>query len=328
MHGSAGRPPRRATRQHQRQPEHDVIAIHVQPARRPKRAAAARNSAKKSDVRRPEVREGVLARDAEARTRARSKRPGCSRDDRTPSARATRRRVHPRDHDGDEHDPRELPRRRSRNQKPTAVSAAELREVEERLEPAPAQDEQRQRAPSATPTRESRARRATAARARRSANTAGITTTATKRDVGTRRHLRQRAAEGGVQRRRRRAGAARAATRSRAPSALVRRQLGPPGAERLEGVPEARSSRPARRATRRCRASTSASIVAVKRCSSPSSAARAGRRAGTRARSGTRRASLAHHDDELRLHDVQLARRARPRPARAPRSPNLRQFVP
>ena len=71
----------------------------------------------------------------------------------------------------------------------------------------------------------------------------------------------------------------------------------------------------------------SASIVGVKRCSSPSLAS-IGRESGKPMPVQELERVLAHHDDELRLDDPQLA--AQPVARRAPRSQpaNLTQFVP
>ena len=67
--------------------------------------------------------------------------------------------------------------------------------------------------------------------------------------------------------------------RDDAPAASVRRQLRPPRAERLEGVPELRLLRSCSSSDASMSGTTSASIVGVKRCSSPS-------RGSTRSASG------------------------------------------
>ena len=71
----------------------------------------------------------------------------------------------------------------------------------------------------------------------------------------------------------------------------------------------------------------SASIVGVKRCSSPRVGSSVVREREAEPVHELERV-LAHHDEQLRLHDAQLARAASRRPAPSSQPANFTQFVP
>ena len=184
-------------------------------------------------------------------TATRSKMPGLLLDDVLGRARRDRPDVHPGHEHRDERDPPQLLEERQEPEADERV-AGELRDVRrgarrrasERTSASGARNrggDSEERAPSSS-EREREPDRGGERRGRRA--------TAVEDDVEARREPGQLPPRPRRTRRGRRATRRRALPTRRA--AQIRRLLRPPGAERLEGVPEARSSQARRRATRRC----------------------------------------------------------------------------
>ena len=274
--GSAGRPADVGVRPSgpASAPRSPVIAIHVAATRRPKRSAApgrARRRGRRAGRGSPRL----PRRERGTRTRASLEDARLLLDDVLRRPPPDGDRVDPRDDQRDEHDPRRPSRSRSGTRSRASMNSASFAEVEERRR-GPAKAEEPTASTASTRPRGAAAAGARAAApARRRANTAGITTSATKATSTIEIAVQRQPAAQRVYT----ASATQSAASAASAAGSIRRQLRPPRADRLERVPERRLRRRSSSAASMS-GTTRASIVAVKRCSSSEPSASSGSESG------------------------------------------------